>query len=298
MSRFSKPTYKLVANGEDKTAAIAPYLISLSITDNQKDQADELRITVGKKFARPAFGDEIKVYLGDATLLQFVGAFYVQKTSIVNNQKLVITATGVDFSKSIKERRQQRYEQITPIQLAKVIADRHGLRLRSTIAEPVLDIEQHNESDLNLLNRLAKEYSWVFNIKNNTLYLTYQELDPPQVNVAIATCIDSEITHSSTKLYKSCQVVYQDTRTNKKVTVIAGEGKPVLFKRGHFDNEALAQQFAENALKRASQGTGSGRLTITGQVVFAGATLNVDNQQFTISRVEQTVHKDGWQNAN
>lgn len=290
----TQPLYRVVVNGKDVTSDIVPYFISLNITDNEKDESDELQITVSKKFKRPAYRDEIKVFLGNETAKKFAGLFYVQKTSIQNNRVLTITATGVDFSSGLKERRHQRYEQTPLAGLAGLIAQRHGLQVRSDVDQPILDIDQVDESDLHLLNRLAKEHGCVFNIKNATLYFMHREIAPPVVTVDIDQCTESETTHSSTTHYKTCKVIYQNTRLNKSVTVTVGGGQPVLVKQGHFQNDDEARVFAQNALARANQGTAEGSLTIPGRIVFAGSRLQLDGNVYTITRVEHPVDNNGW----
>ncbi len=290
----TQPLYRLITNGNDVTDSIAPYLVSLQATDNEKNESDELSITVSAKFKRPAYRDQIKIFLGDKQAQRFVGLFYVQKTSIRNNRELTITATSIDFSGELKERRHQRYEQTTLAALADTIAQRHGLQVKSDVTQPIIDVDQVDESDLNLLNHLAKEHGCIFNIKNATLYFMQREIAPPAVNLGINQCTKSEITHSSTTLYQSCKAKYQNTRLNKNVTVTIGDGNPVLVKQGHFQNDEEARVFAQNALARANQGTAEGSLTLPGRVLFAGSRLNLDGQSYIITRVEHSMDNNSW----
>ena len=288
------PSYRLIVNSKDVTASISPHLISLGLTDNENDESDELRLSVSSKFKRPAYHDQIKVFLGDKQSQRFAGLFYVQKTSIRNNLELTITATGIDFNAELKERRHQRYEGVTLAKLAETIARRHNLQVKSDLNQTIIDVDQVDESDLNLLNRLAKEHGIVFNIKNATLYFVTRALEVPSVTVDIDKCTESEITRSNTTLYKACKAIYQNTRLNKMVTVSVGSGKPVLVKQGHFKNDGEARLFAQNALNRANQGTAEGTLTIPGLVVFAGSRLSLDRNLYVISRVEHAIDNNSW----
>lgn len=285
--------YRILVNDKDVTAKITPHLVSIQLTDNEKDESDELTIVVGSKFKRPNYSDKIKVYLGG----RFAGLFHVQKTRIRNNKELTITATGIDFNGELKERKQERHEQISLADLAAKVAARHGLQVKSDV-NIARDVEQVNESDLAMLNRLAKEHSCIFNIKNGTLYLMQRAVEPPAVSINIDECIDSDIEHSNTKLYKSCTVIYQNTKLNKVVKVTVGDGSPVLNKQGHFKSDDEAKLFAESALKRANQGTAEGSATISGRIIFAGSKLSLDGQAYIITRVEHTLNSDGgWQTA-
>ncbi|WCN15341.1 hypothetical protein GV054_21180 [Marinomonas mediterranea] len=288
------PTYRLFVNDKDVTDRVSPYLVSLRVTDNEKDNSDELSLVFSAKFKRPEYGDQIKVFLGGKDQQNYVGAFYVQKTSIRNNCELSVNATGMDFGSNIKERRHHRYEQITLAELAVDIATRHGLGYKSDLTEELHDIEQVNESDINLLNRIAKDHSVIFNIKNSILYLMKQEEAPPEVMLDIDRCIDSQISHSNTTFYRRCSVKYQDTKRNKMVTVSVGKGEPTLVKQGHFTSEDEAKLEAINALKRANQGTAQGNASVPGKIMYAGSRLILGDEKYTITRVEQSISNSGW----
>lgn len=288
------PNYQIVVNGKDVTTSIRPHMISLNITDNDKGEADSLSFQVGKKFERPKYGDEIKVYLGRGNDLNFVGLFFMQSTTITNNQILTIQATGLDFSKGIKEKRQQSYA-MSLKEVANIIASRHQLTLKSDM-DVGTRFEQHNESDMAFLNRLAKQYNAVFNIKNNTLYLMQQGADVPRLTIDINTCLSSEITHKNTTLYQSCKAIYHNTKTNKKHEATSGVGEPVLVIQGKWLDDEQALLDANHALKRANQGTAEGTVTIIGQVVFAGSELTIDDTVYLVSQVVHNVDS-GWKTS-
>ena len=230
----TQPLYRLIVNGRDITAEITPWLTRLQLTDNEKDQSDQLTLTTSAKFKRPSFNDRIEVFLGDNPPLSFAGLFHVQKTRVRNNRELTITATGVDFSSDLKERRNLRYEQVTPGALAKTVAGRHGLKIRTDVTRPVIDIDQINESDLNLLNRLTNEHGHIFNIKNATLYFMQREIAPPAVSLDIAQCAESEITHTNRTWYRSCKAIYHNTRLNEHITITVAAASPAWSNKATF----------------------------------------------------------------
>lgn len=291
--------FKIVVNNENVTDNIKKYLTSINIIDNEKDEADELTLSLSK-FKRPQYKDEIKVFLGYGSKLSFVGLFYVQTTSIKNNKNLTINATGVDFSGDLKEKRDLNYDDILLSKLAKIIADRHNLEIKTNADTSVSTIQQNNESDLNLLNRLAKEYNLIFNIKNATLYFMKKSDVVPQISVDIDKCYSSNISYSNKKFYKSCKAVYHNTQLNKKNEVTYGSGKPVLVVRKQFNNDDEALVFAKNTLIRANKATITGSLTKRGEVVFAGSELALNNDSdkevYQIKKVSHTIDK-GWRTS-
>ncbi len=285
--------YKFVVNDKDVTASIRPNFISLSLTDNAKDDADELTLTLSSKFKRPSYKDKIKVFLGWGNELQFAGLFFVQSTSIRDNRELTIKATGVNFNGDLKQRRNFTYLDHSLGDIAWEVSTRHDLEVRTNFND-VRRFEQKNESDLAFLNRLAKEYNAIFNIKNNTLYFMKQGTEVPEIAVDINRCISSDITFANRTFYKSCKAIFHDTKLNKKVSVITGEGKPVLIKQGKWHNNDDALIAAKNALKRANRGEASGNLTYRGNIYFAGSKLELDKQFYEVTKVTHNI-SNGWQ---
>lgn len=282
--------YRIVVNDKDVTAKVKPYLTSISMTDNDSEQVDELTLELTNKFLRPSYQDKIKLFVGE----QFLGLFYVQKTTIRDNRQLTITASATDFSSGLKERRSTHYEDMTLSQVASEIASRNDLAIKSNINDFSLRYEQVNESDMSFLNRLAKENNAIFNIKNATLYFMKKGTEVPSVEIDINSCNTVEITYSNKTLYKSCKVTYQNTKLNKRVSVIVGKGSPELVKQGHFHNDDEARIYGENALTRANKGLSEGNLSIVGQVIFAGSNLTLDNEMYSISKVTHTINNSGW----
>jgi len=293
----SQAYYRILVNDVDVTSSIKPYFIHLSITDNDGDEADELTLIVTTKVARPPTGDRIKVFLSNSPDITpaFLGLFTVQKTNVKNKRQLTITANGADFNGSLKERRHINYEATTLGNVATVIAQRHGLSVRTNMLSDVSRFEQINESDLHFLNRLAKEHNAIFNIKNATLYFMAKGSDVPKVTIDSGECDQLDISYSNQTLYKSCKVSYQNTKLNKVASVEVGEGTPQLYKQGHFQNDEEATVYATNALARANKELVNGSLTKKGQVLFAGSELTIDKEIYTIKKVTHTVENTtGW----
>ncbi|KJY83275.1 hypothetical protein TW81_09735 [Vibrio galatheae] len=287
------PMYAIYVNNEDVTANVTPHFSELSLTDNHKDEADDLTLTLSSKFQRPAYKDEIKVFLGyeEEEKVEFFGLFYVQSTSVRNNRVLTINATSVDFNSRLKERRSQTYE--TPLdQVISDVANRNSLALRAVITDaPLTHYEQNNESDLAFVQRLAKEHNAIFNIKNATLYFVQGEQEVPKVELDIDECFESDITYSNTSTYGSAQAMFQDTKQNKAVTARVGEGEPVLVVKGHWETYEEAEQAAKQALERANAEQAEGICTIAGRRIFAGSHLDLADDSFSISKVTHTVNK-------
>ncbi|WP_108062731.1 phage late control D family protein [Poseidonibacter lekithochrous] len=301
------PNFKIEANGKDVTANIKANLESLELKDEANENADELTITVTGEIARPKYEDELKLYLGYGDNLTFCGLFTVQTTTRENNHILNISATGVNFSNTLKEKRDITYEQISISDICSQIAARNNLKVKSDFTDVyILSQAQSNESDLHFLNRLAGEYNAIFNIKNNTLIFTKkivndkknQEL--PTYTIHESEIKDLSIKHSNKTLYKSCKSTWHDTKENKGQEILVGAGEPCLVNKGNFKNAAEAKAKANAKLQKANQGIIEGSFTKEGEVVFAGGTFDLegtleDDGEYQIKTVNHTFDTNGWE---
>jgi len=300
------PNFMILANGVDVSLKLKKENHTITFKDEANEKADELSIEVGGEFARPKYKDELKLYLGYGEALTFCGLFTVQTTERTDNNVLSISATGVNFGSELKEKRDITYEKVSIKDICSQIANRGGLKLKSDFDDIyITSLAQSGESDLHFLNRLAKDYNSIFNIKNNTLIFT-KKIKDDKKNDELPSYIISEkntstlsIKHSNKTLYKSCKSTYHDTKTNKAVEVIAGSGKPCLVNQGSFKNEAEAMTKAKAKLDKANQGLVSGSLTIEGEIIFAGGKLVLidtleDDGEYQIKSVSHTFDVNGW----
>lgn len=291
------PNFKITANGNDVTKILKENQVSISFKDEANSKADELTLTVIDGFTRPKYEDELKLYLGYDDELSFCGSFKVQSTTRTKNNTLSISATGVDFSNSLKEKRDITYERISVKDICSQIAKRNNLELKSDYDDITFQsLAQSNESDLHFLDRLSKEINSIFNIKNNTLIFTKKikenkkNEELPAYIISADECTSLSIKHSNKTLYKSCKSIWHDTKENETKEVIAGSGEPCLVNKSTFKNEAEALTKATAKLEKANQGIVSGSLAKDGEIIFAGGKLNLldtfeDDGEFQIKSV-------------
>lgn len=299
------PSFKITANGDDVTKALQANLVSISLSDEDGEQSDELTLRVAGLWQRPSYGDELKVWLGYMeTGLAYMGMFVVQTTEREDNNILTITATGADFS-GMKERRDAQYEEMSLSDIAGEIAGRHGLDVKSDCDEVLKYVGQSGESDLAFMQRMAEQHNLVFSVKNGTLLLLKRVKnekksgDLPVFEVTAKECTKLRIKHSNRQQYGSCLAVWHDTKTNQKKEVTVGNGNPVLRMIRSFRDENEAKVKAEAALEAANRGVVGGSLTIRGSAIFAGGTLSLKNSieddgEYTIRSVSHEFG-GGWE---
>jgi len=301
------PNFKIIANGDDVTTVLKQNNTSISFKDEANEKADELTIKITDGFIRPKYEDELELYLGYGDDLTFCGIFKVQSSTWDKHQGITINATSVDFSNVLKQKRDITYEKLSIKDICSQIADRSGLELKSDFDDVFMtSIAQHDESDLNFLNRIARDLNAIFNIKNNTLYFMKKVKDDkksdelPKYTISADECSSLSAKHSNKTLYKSCKATWHDTKTNTTKNIIVGDGMPQLVYRSSFKNEAEAKLKADAYLQRANQRIVTGSLSTIGQIVFAGGILELtdtleDDGEYQIKSVNHNFSSGGWE---
>lgn len=305
-----KPIVLIKINDVDKSSNIMKYLDSISLIDNANNEPDSLTITINERFKRPAYKDQIKVYLGyTKENMNFFGLFRVETTDKTLTG-LTINAEGINYGDGFKIRRNITYEKLSIKDIINQIAQRHELKIKSDFEDIYLTSQaQTNESDMHFLNRIAKEYNAIFNVKNDTIYFMKKikknkKSDKlPKFEIDLHQCDTSRIKHSNKTQYDSCEVSWHDTKENKRHTVLvpANGGSSILKFKGSFKNKAEAIEKAKAKLQRANQGLKEGNLGKSGESIFAGGSLTLSNNidadtdEYSITKVSHNISKsEGW----
>jgi phage protein D len=306
-----KAIFLLEANDEDVTEKLKKNILSISFTDNAGTQSDSIALKIdGKNFQRPNKDDKLKLYFGyENESLFFAGTFNIQTSTRINNYLLNVTATGVDFSLELKQKKSATFENTTLKNICSTIASAHNLELKSDFGDCIIKNQlQTNESDLNFLTRLADTYNALFSIKNNTLIFIKKNdnnsinEDLPIFEVDAFEVENLSIKYSNKLFYKSCEAKWHDNKENKAKTVVVGDDKPVFSLTGTFKDEADATIKAQAKLSLINKGIVSGSFTMSGAEIYAGANLqlintinNEDDGIFSIKTVKHNfTPTGGW----
>ena len=296
------PDFKVEVNGKDVTANVKKHLVSLSLKDESGDATDELTLNFDNLFKRPKYKDKIKVWLGYRTGLYYCGSFLVQTTE-KNQNSLRVRATSTNFTTEIKKKRNRSYENISLCDLIKKIADRNGLKYRCNFNDVFFKhLAQTDESDLNLLNRIAKMYNATFNIKNDTIIFVKKQSESdnlPIFEIDRKDVSSYSIKYANKTLYNSVKAVYHDTKENKVKEVVFGSGEPQYVLQDSFKDENEALKRAEGILNFLNSGIVRGNLTIDGMNIIAGAKLKLtgfeeDDGEYSIKKVTHSLNGSGY----
>lgn len=164
-----RPIWRLEADGADITAACADRLLNLTVTDEAGITSDTISISLDNRdlaIALPRKGATLRLWLGyEGGNLVAMGRYVVDEIERSGPPHVLsIKGKAADMRAELKTRKTRGWQNIALGDLVRTIAAEHGLApvVSADLAGIVLpSIAQTNESDPNLLTRLARDYDAV-----------------------------------------------------------------------------------------------------------------------------------------
>lgn len=305
------PKVVLIYNKKDISKSISKYLMSLTFTDYEKDQSDELNLQLkdsDKYFQnswRPQKGDKITAQIGyeNKTLLE-CGTFTIDETEWScddSGDVFTIRALAASINQKIREKGSQSYKNKTLVDIAKEIGSKHGYTVAGSAGFIKIPyVAQLNESDMAFLQRISAQYGYIFKLTDTVItFIPAEELDKKQS--VIITYKDIEhitLRDSGTKTYNACSVKYVG-KQGKLVSYTAktatqGTKTETLKLNVKCSSASEAKRIAEAGLRNGSRII-EGEIDLkTGRTdIFAGRNieLRVNNSYSNNYRVTNTTHR-------
>lgn len=171
-----KPICKILVDGVDISPKISDRLINLSIDDKRGLESDSLQLELSDhdgRLAIPPLGAKIQAWIGwEHTGMVFKGSFTATEVSHGGPPDVLsIRATSADLKKSLKLKKDRSWHNKTIGDIITTIANEH--ELKPYISQYLTNVEvahiDQNESDANLITRIASEYNAIATIKNGYL---------------------------------------------------------------------------------------------------------------------------------
>lgn len=307
-----RPKVIILYNNKDITQNISKYIESLTYTDYEKGQSDELSITLNDNDGffqndwRPVKGDKISAQIGyDGEQLLNCGVFTIDEPELnisTDGDTFVIRALAASINQKLREKSHKDYVNKTLVEIARQIAQKHGYIVAGTAGFIKIPYEiQYNESDLAFLQRLASSYGYIFKLTDTVITLTpVEKLENSKTIIKITR---KDIKHcslrdSATKTYTACKAQYLNPKTGKLVSYTAKTNKSGVKNETY----TLPAKYAtkEQAKAAATAGLKRGTKTVTGNIEFksgqinaiAGVNVEVDlnNSYSGVFHVTQSVH--------
>ena len=278
-----QPHYHIIVNKNDITQAVANSLISLSLIDEQGFKNDMLTLNLhdDQTFALPEKGAELSCSLGYlGSDLYHRGYFEVDDVSYQGSpDQITIAAKGSDINSALKTQHSHTYENLTLAQLLATIAARHGMEAKISKGLKSIKIEQlnqHAESDQNLLNRLAKKYGALYKASSGKL-LFYQKddftaiSDKPLTKIIVdkTDCIDFSLSQSDRSKFDLVIARWRDVKEAKTKQIRIGKAGVTHIISEIFANENEAKAHANSQYNELIRSTFIGNLTLVGNPQIA-----------------------------
>lgn len=287
------PNFRLEAKGKDITNKIKANLIDLSFVDKCKDESDEISFKLNGLYAKPLFGDSLKLWLGWGESLYFCGSFLVQtveKDYKANTTQ--VSATAVNFAGSSspqKQKKRRTWENTTLFAIAKKIADENGLKLKTSSEDfQIVSKLQDDVGDVEFLYGLAFEFGYLMALKNETIIISSKDKiadtkssSPTPKNEALplfelklSELFGLNITYANRNSYDKVILQWQDIEAGQIKSVQVGSGEQV-FKMQISQPKSDAEAFkkGEAKLNELQKGGVNGRCSCFGENVLAGGKL-------------------------
>ena len=232
-----RPSYRITLDGRDITPLIEPRLIDLTLTDARGIEADQLDITLDDADGAleiPPRGARLRLALG------WHGAPLVDKGDFVVDDiehrgapdKLILRGRSADLRATLTTKREQSWHGTTAGAIVTAIAARNGLEpaiAPGLAGEPIAHLDQTDESDINLLDRLARECGAIAAIKSGRLCFmpagagtTASGLPLPAALITRSAGDSHAFAVADRDAYTGVRAYWHDTRKGQKDDVVVG----------------------------------------------------------------------------
>lgn len=311
-----KPVYRLVANGGDITAKIQERLMSLNLSDSTGYESDMLEFTLAddepmNPIQMPETGAELELFLGYDLMTQRMGLFIVDEVELAGwPGTMTIRARAATYDKSkggktdLQTQKSRSWTAGTTFgDMIKKIAEEHGMEaaVAASMAKIVLPhIDQADESDLNLLLRIAKKYDGVVKPSGGKITVTKrgegktasgEEL--PKITLNATDCTAFRLTSQKRENAGTVVATYQLTKKAARYEVKVGEGEPVKRIGKHYPTKEMALDAAKAELAKRQRNQVTVSVSMPGDpslaaectLVLAGFREGVDGE-WLITRVD------------
>lgn len=308
-TEYPFPIYRLEVDGNDISPLVVDRLISLSIKDNRGLVVDSVDIELddsGGQLEIPPEGAIIQVWIGwSNTGLVDKGKYKVESvTHRGAPDVLSISAFSNDVSEGLKQKRERSFSNKTIQVIFETVGAEYALKtiVHDTLANRVISYIAQNESDANLITRIADEHDAIATVKNGHLILLPRGASQTVSGLPLPTAqifrSDGDghnyTTGTGTDRITGVKAFYYDAGKSKKLYVVIGDNEDNLkeIRYVHRDKKTaeLACQAEFNRCKRSSQ-----KLSYT----FAYGQPNlIPEQEFVFTGLKPQIDDIVWLGTN
>lgn len=309
LTEYPYPIFKIEVEGIDISAKISARLISLNIQDNRGLTIDTVDIELDDsdgKLNIPPTGATIQVWLGwSNTGLVDKGIYKVESTSHRGAPDVLsISAFANDVSEGLKQKRERAWTELTIPQIFKTIGDIYDLKvmIHESFQTKIIKYIAQNESDANLITRIADEYDAIATVKNGHLILlprgasqTASGLSLPRVKITRDQGDQHNYTNGTgTDNISGVKAYYYVENKAKKLHVVVGDNEDNIKEIRYIHRDKTTAELAANAeynrCKRTAQ-----KLTYT---LALGNPSLIPEQEYEFNGLKPEIDEIVWLGTN
>lgn len=316
------PAFKLVANSNDITATIQERFVSLHLIEETGGISDTLEIELDdtdpdQPIAVPPTGAQLEVSLGYDGNVTSMGLFIADEIEMTGwPARMIIRARAAPYTQTpegmedLQTQKTRSWSRGTTIgAMVQKMASEHGMK--PAISPNLASIElpqtdQTDESDINLLLRLAKRYDAVAKPAGGNLIFAQRGTGQTVSGVALPTITIQPSDLDSFRAMKTVREApgtvvtsWYDIKNGQRHEVGVGSGSPVKRIRGGYPDQAtaVAAAKAEQARRARKQNrlscTMQGTPTLTAECILSleGFRDGVAGT-WLVSHIEHSLAKD------
>lgn len=318
-----QPTWSIAADQVDITATIAERFISLTLTDAMGFESDMLEITLSdnnplQPIAIPPTGAELVLAMGYDGINAPMGMFVCDEVEVAGwPGEMVIRARAATYDKSkggksdLQSQKTRSWPKDTKLgDMVAKIAKEHGMEpavSASLKSIPLPHTDQADESDINLLVRLAKKYDAVVKPSGGKLVMAKRGESKSISGEALAPvllgptdCTAFRMVMAKRETAGMVVAYWHAVKQAKREEVKVGKGEPVRRLKQYYPTQDMALAAARAELSRRERGEQTVALTVTGSpliaaecpLTLAGFRPGVDGE-WLISRVTHRLDASG-----
>lgn len=324
-----QPVFAIHLDGKNITQRLDNRLESLTLTDNRGGEADQLDLVLQDHDGRleiPPRGAVLHLALG------WAGSELINKGSYTIDEiehsgspdKLTLRGRSAEISGGLNTKRERSFNGKTLGQIVTTIASQHKLtpRIAKSITRKMVDhIDQTNETDMNLLTRLAGQFDAIATVKEGHLLFmpaghgtTASGQPMPAMLITRASGDSHRINIADRESYTAVQANYQNTKGAKQGAILYNQqGKlakapagNIKILRHNYASKATAERAARSNWAKIQRGVaefsltlarGRPELTPETPVTIRGFKPLIDEASWIISKVTHTLNDSGLNTA-
>lgn len=317
-----KPAFRITGTGGDLTKTYAQRLASLTITDNSTEQADTVSIELSNhdgKLPIPSEGEILSIAIGYEGNTVDKGKFVIDEISLSGfPERMTLSGKAAPFAAAggftpFQSRKTRSFDNITLGQLVTNIAAECGLIpgiAPQYYAVTIPHLDQTNESNMNLLTRLARDYEalmkptfgrLLFLPRSTGASITGALIPGPTITKGEVATYSAQF--SERTKYGSATTRWHDPETGETNSFkLDGEGTGADYEAPNlYPDETAAKNAAKSFLKSSERGSESITLSMSGRPdIIAEGLITLSgfpdamNKSWTIKTVTHSLSPSGF----